>query len=255
MRAGSWPAGARSPFEARSSPYAGEGRDGARPSSRRRIDETSPDSDPPQVPGSGTAVTAIPSLASLEWRLGVVESRQLELLTFRAEVTTELKRNNPEVMLLTEQGAETRRQLEDLRSKLTYLCDRDTEIRRQDFQGQIDGLKTQLTALDFQGQLNGVKSHLSALHISLDRGLPELTATVQTHVQDLAVMKTTATTIIQDGQAFSGRAPAYEGRPPAHACPGYFRRGIGYPVAAAGAFVGGLCSGCGGYRCSRTQRP
>ena len=121
MRAGSWPAGARSPFEARSSPYAGEGRDGARPSSRRRIDETSPDSDPPQVPGSGTAVTAIPSLASLEWRLGVVESRQLELLTFREEVTTELKRNNPEVMLLTEQGAETRRKLEDLQSSVARI--------------------------------------------------------------------------------------------------------------------------------------
>jgi len=75
MRAGSWPAGARSPFEARSSPYASEGGDGARSPVRRRIGETMPDSDQPQVPaGAGGAVTAPSSPATLEWRLGVVES-------------------------------------------------------------------------------------------------------------------------------------------------------------------------------------
>ena len=64
----------------------------------------------------GMAVTAGSSLVSLEWRLGVVESRQLELFAFRDEATKELKKNNPEVMLLREQGVEMRRKHEELHS-------------------------------------------------------------------------------------------------------------------------------------------
>jgi len=57
----------------------------------------------------------------VEQRLDELERRQANLGSFREDVASQM------------QATEV---------KLTYLGDRDTEARRQDFQGQINGLKT-----------------------------------------------------------------------------------------------------------------
>ena len=100
MRATSWPA--RSPLD-----------EGPRPQVRRRIGEIMSAPDQPQVsPGPEGKATTPSALASLEWRVSAVEARQMDLGSFREDVTRELQAMGTKTTFLTEQGADTRKRLD-----------------------------------------------------------------------------------------------------------------------------------------------
>ena len=118
-----------------------------------------PDSDQP-APGSEGMATA-PSardLAALEQRIGTAEVRQVGFATFREEVADQLRQF--EARLVAHSGMQ-----------------------------------------DFQGQIDGVKSQLAAFGIELHQGLPQMTAAVQTNQQELAVMKETSEAFMRGGRA------------------------------------------------------
>ena len=95
-------------MRATSSPARVPPDDGPRPQVRRRIGETMPALDQPQVsPGSEGADTAVSALAALEWRVSAVEARQADLRSFREDVTRELQATGSKVMFLNEQGVAT----------------------------------------------------------------------------------------------------------------------------------------------------
>ena len=115
-------------------------------------------------PGMAEAAAAPTSLAVLEWRISAVEARQLDLRSFREDVTKEFRVTGTKTTFLHEQGAATRRQLEEMHEQ-------GAATRRQ---------------------LEEMQSRMTAFGVELHQGLPQLTAQVQANAQELAAMQETS---------------------------------------------------------------
>ena len=101
-------------WSSRSGPYGPYGSERPPPASSPFAGDQRPAKRSASEVAAGAALT-------VEQRLDELERRQANLGSFREDVASQM------------QATEV---------KLTYLGDRDTEARRQDFQGQINGLKT-----------------------------------------------------------------------------------------------------------------